>query len=310
MSVFSIVFPLIFIVLLGYGAAKTQFLEQIHIAGLSKFTFYISVPAFLFLNMAQADLAHSFNSATLWAFYVPVISIFLLGAVLDRYLFKKQHHRASSHAVYALGCSYSNTVLVGLPIIIAAMGNAMIGSVFMIITFHSALLFALTFLLSAKGQEQAFSWRQFAKTMLLNPVVMSITSGLIINILGITLFNDLAIGIELLAQPAIACALFVLGSNLAFYRIGEDWQQALLASVIKIVLLPAFVFTFGHFVIALPQDQLAIVVLLSAAPLGVNAYLVANQIGQHQATLASTVVLSTLLCVISFSVWLSILLPN
>jgi predicted permease len=46
-------------VLCGYIASRSGFLERIHIAGLSKFTFYISVPSFLFLNMAKADLQTS-----------------------------------------------------------------------------------------------------------------------------------------------------------------------------------------------------------------------------------------------------------
>ncbi|MGB5790569.1 MAG: AEC family transporter, partial [Pseudoalteromonas nigrifaciens] len=49
-------------------------------------------------------------------------------------------------------------------------------------------------------------------------------------------------------------------------------------------------------------------ILLSASPLGVNAYLIANQIKQHQATLASTVVMSTVLSGISFTLWLAFLL--
>ncbi|MFT7567578.1 MAG: malonate transporter, partial [Pseudoalteromonas distincta] len=51
-----------------------------------------------------------------------------------------------------------------------------------------------------------------------------------------------------------------------------------------------------------------VLVLLSASPVGVNAYLIACQLKQHQATLAGTVVLSTILCMLSFSFWLAILL--
>jgi hypothetical protein len=309
--IFSIIFPLIFIVLSGYISSRSTFLSKEHIAGLSKFTFYISVPAFLFLNMAQADLQSSVSITGFLSFYIPVLAIYTLGYVIDRYFITK-HSAPSRHAVFALGSSYSNTVLVGLPIIIAALGQQMVGIVFMIITFHSALLFTFTFLLSAKSQQtfswQTFSWRTFAKNMLLNPVVLSISSGLAVNLLGFTLFDDLVNGLSLLAKPAIACALFVLGANLAFYKVADNLQASLIATIIKLAVLPCGVYFFASSVFHLEQSLLNVLVLLSASPLGVNAYLIANQIKQYQATLASTVVLSTVLSVVSFSVWLSILI--
>jgi len=67
-------------------------------------------------------------------------------------------------------------------------------------------------------------------------------------------------------------------------------------------------YSLGKYIVDLDEEILAVTVLLSASPLGVNAYLIAVQLKQHQATLASTVVLSTVLSVISFSFWLSFLL--
>ncbi|MGP9496842.1 AEC family transporter, partial [Pseudoalteromonas sp. AOP7-A1-14] len=40
MQIFSIIFPLIFIVALGFSSCKLKFFAKEHIAGLSKFTFY------------------------------------------------------------------------------------------------------------------------------------------------------------------------------------------------------------------------------------------------------------------------------
>ena len=307
MHIFSIIFPLIFIVALGFSCCKLKFFEQQHIAGLSKFTFYISLPAFLFLNMSQIDLQQSISLSAFLSFYIPVLSVFALGILVDRFYLAKQKNY-QQHSVFGLASSYSNMVLVGIPIIIASLGKEMIAIAFMIITFHSTLLFALTFLIGAKGSQHAFSWSNFAKSMVLNPIVLSIGCGLALNVLGIKLFTNLANSLELLATPAIACALFVLGANLAFYKIAANWQPALVASLLKIFLLPASVLLIGSYVFALETQILTVLVLLSASPVGVNAYLIACQVGQHQVTLASAVVLSTVLSVISFTFWLAILL--
>lgn len=293
---------------LGYGLTRFGFFNREQIGGVSKFTFYVSIPAFLFLNMLAAPLKQSLDVSVLLSFYLPVLVLFTLSYRVNRHLGPPAQRGRQASSVFALGCSYSNTVLVGLPVIIAALGQAMIGQVFMIITFHSALLFALTFFLAARGDDKVFSWHQFGRSMLLNPVVMSISLGLIANAASLQLWPQIDAGLNLLAKPALASALFVLGANLSFYRIGDDWRLALLASALKILLLPLLVYAMGQLVFSLPSHTLAMVVLLSASPLGVNAYLIATELQQHESTLASTVVLSTVLSVFSFSLWLTLLL--
>ncbi|BAJ02699.1 AEC family transporter [Shewanella violacea] len=308
MFIVSIIFPLIFMVGLGYLLTHIKYLSREHIAGIGKFAFNISIPAFLFLNMYKAPLEQSLNITELMAFYLPVLAVYGIGFLACK-LFRRGNDKVQAHsAVYALGCSYSNTILVGLPIIIGALGESMMGNVFVIITFHSALLFALTFLIASKGAGQGFSWPSFTRSILFNPVVMSISMGILINALGFNLPDELMSGLSLLAQPALACALFVLGANLSFYSISQDWKFSALACVIKLLVLPALVYFFGHYGLGMVGDSLALVVLLSASPLGVNAYLIATQLKVQQSVLASTVVLSTVLSVFSFGFWLWFLL--
>ena len=195
------------------------------------------------LNMSQINLHQSISFEAFLSFYIPVLAVFALGILIDRYYLTKQANTGNyqQHSVFGLAGSYSNMVLVGIPIVIASLGKDMIAIAFMIITFHSTLLFALTYLIGAKGNTADFSWAKFAKNMVLNPIVLSIGCGLLLNVSGITLFANLANALELLASPAIACALFVLGANLVFYKVAANWQPALISSLLKILILPAAV---------------------------------------------------------------------
>ncbi|WP_042146721.1 MULTISPECIES: AEC family transporter [unclassified Pseudoalteromonas] len=309
MSAFTIIFPLLFLVSTGFLATHFKIFNKDQIGGISKFIFNLCIPVFLFLNMYKAPLETSLNTDALIVFYIPVLTIFALGFILNKYIAHKNNSNFSASATYALCSSYSNTVLVGLPIIMSAIGAHVMGSVFFIITFHSALLFTLTFLLSQiNNQDSRFNWRGFFKNVLFNPVVSSISLGLIFNALKIEIPTQLNSALELLSQPALTGALFVLGANLSFYKVSKDWQMSALASALKLILLPALVYGLGKYVVVLDEELLAVTVLLSASPLGVNAYLISVQLKQYQSTLASTVVLSTVLSLISFSFWLSVLL--
>ena len=301
--------PLILVALLGFVCAKSQWLNRAKIDGLSKFTFYISIPAFLFHQMAQANFTEQISPELFIAFYLPVLCCYGL-AWLSHYFFLKKNNdstRASS-AVFSLAASYSNTVIIGLPVLLAALGEQVLGIIFLIITFHSALLFALTSALASLGsnEKNTFNITQVFKQNLKNPLVVSISAGLIINLLGIELPSIVADSLMLIGKPAITLALFILGASLAFYQVRDRLLDIGLASLIKLVLLPALVLLISQFFFELSALNITVLVILSACPTGVNAYLIAKSHQQEQQTVAGTVVVTTLLSMITIPLWLSL----
>ncbi|QYJ76765.1 AEC family transporter [Shewanella sp. FJAT-52076] len=304
MSVIEIVFPLLFIAALGYGASRSGWFSREHIAGISKFAFYVCIPALLFSAMLKVPLKDSIRLPVLVAFYVPVILSFALTLLLSRQALKRSYRDC---AVLALGGSYSNTLLVGLPVIMAAFGPAQMASVFLIIPFHSAVLFGLTFALSGNTDTEGGSrGAQLIKGLLFNPVVASITLGLIGNVAGLSLPTALGSSLEMLAKPAIACALFVLGANLNQYRLSSAFALTAVLSAIKLLLLPLLILIAGK-LLGLTSLELAVTVLLGASPLGVNAYLIAAQLKRDSDIIAGAVVLSSMLCILTVIFWLTVL---
>ena len=303
MNPIDILFPLIFVVTAGFICAKIKFLSSVHFEGLRTFIFNLAIPVFLFLSMYKADLQQALSLNLLLSFYLPVVLVYSAVCVAFKMLGKMS---AAESAVLALSGCYSNTVLVGLPIIIMTLGEHYGALVFMVITFHSALLFALTFILSSNVKG---SLGMLLKPLILNPVVLSISLGIVANAMSFPLPTTFINGLDLLSEPAIAGALFVLGASLNQYSVKEAWKGALIISVIKLGLLPAAVFSFATWVLNLPTAHVAVVTLMAASPLGVNAYLVARQLSVKQDIAASSVVLSTLLSVFTLSMWLLTLVP-
>ncbi|WOX28375.1 MULTISPECIES: AEC family transporter [Pseudoalteromonas] len=296
MSPVEILFPLIFIVISGFLSAKIGFIAINQLDGLRTFIFNLCIPVLLFSSMVQADLKSLATGSLLLSFYLPVA---LTYAGLYLFLFKAQHRSKADSAALALSGTYSNTVLVGLPIILMALGEQAAAMVFMIITFHSAMLFFMTFLLAARHKNKL----DIAKPLLLNPIVISITSGLILNVAGLKLPSLILESFSWLAKPAIPGALFILGASLVQYGVRGKLQGAIWLSAVKLTLLPGLVYLFATY-LGLATQQVQVVTLMSASPLGVNAYLVARQLDSQQATLAATVVLSTVLSMVSLTGWL------
>jgi len=321
MNILSIISPLIVVALLGYICTKTRWLSRDQLNALSKFTFSISIPAFLFYQMAKADLSDQVSPQLFAAFYLPVLTCYLITWLISYFFYKEKHLNnrdntskkdSAASAVFALGASYSNTVIVGLPVLLASMGEQVIGIIFLIVTFHSAMLFALTSAISTKANSQhgmkIFIWVNFIKQTVNNPLIISILSGLAINILGISLPDFLQASLSLISKPAIPLALFILGASLAFYQVRQELTFISIACFSKLILLPILVLIASQYIFKLDPLIVTVLVILSACPTGVNAYLIAVTHQQHQQTVAGTVVLSTLLSIVSVPLWLSFIL--
>ena len=287
--------------LIGFLTAKINWFNKSQIDTLSKFTFNLAIPAFLFQQLANADLS-AVDISIYGAFYLPVLLIYGLGWVFNFYFHQKLKTNAPASAVYALASSYSNNVIVGMPVALMVLGEQVLPTIFLVVSLHSALLFGLTSLLAANNKE--FNWLLFLKQTFYNPLLIAITSGFFVNLLGITLPSMINDSLLLLGRPAITLALFLLGASLAFYHIRSEIRFILSASVLKLVLLPALVFAGSYFIWQFPPIITATLVILSASPTGVNSYLIAKQQNKHQETVAGIVVVSTMLSMATLPLWL------
>ncbi|MCW8832152.1 MAG: AEC family transporter [Colwellia sp.] len=321
MNILAIISPLIVVALLGYVCTKSRWLSKEQLSALSKFTFSISIPAFLFYQMAKADFSEQVSPQLFAAFYLPVLACYAIAWFISYYFYQDRlannienthKNNSAASAVFALGASYSNTIIVGLPVLLSAIGEQVIAIIFLIVTFHSAMLFALTSAIAAranaKNNTHKLNGFTFIKQTLNNPLIISILSGLLVNLSGIVLPAFIQESLALISKPAIALALFILGASLAFYQVKQELKFITIACMIKLMLLPSLVFLTAHYLFNLEAITVTVLVMLSACPTGVNAYLIAATHQQHQQTVAGTVVLSTLISIITIPLWLSFLL--
>ena len=287
MTIITLISPLIIIGLMGFLLAKKSWLNKEQIDGLTKFTFNLAIPAFLFQQLANADLS-TINLNIYAAFYLPVLVIYGLAWLINYFFHLHLQRDLPASAVYALGASYSNNVIVGMPVALMVLGEQVLPTVFLVVSLHSALLFGLTSVLAVNIKQ--FNWRVFLKQTFYNPLLIAITSGFLVNLMALKLpsiIND-----------------SLLGASLAAYKIHREIKFILSASALKLVLLPALILLTSHYIFHFSPLIIMTLVILSASPTGVNAYLIAKQQLKHQETIAGTVITSTLLSIITLPLWL------
>ncbi|MCG8494398.1 MAG: AEC family transporter, partial [Sneathiellales bacterium] len=112
---------------------------------------------------------------------------------------------------------------------------------------------------------------------------------------------------RMLAMAVLPAALFGLGGALNQYKLRESWEQALVSSLIKLILHPLLALILSHWVFGLSWELTRVAVITAAMPSGLNVYIFATFYNRSTDIAANTVLQSTVLGVITISGWLLIL---
>lgn len=308
MSTVTVILPVVILALAGYLAARANIIRAGDSEVLSRFVFAIALPALLFDSLAHVELPPGIDWVYLLAYYTVVLIIFWLGMWLSKRWFATPKQE---QGIFGLGASYSNLMLVGLPIILAGLGEEALLPLFLLVSIHSAVLFLLTAILAEGGewnrQNAAQLFNRSARTLIRNPIVIAITLGLLVNLLGIALPALLDEALSTLSTSALPLSLIVLGATLANYQIRGHIKEASLIVGLKLVAQPLLLWLLVVPILRLDPLWAAVSVMAAGMPVGVSAYIFAQNYDSGVAVLSTAVLLSTVLAVVSQSIWLMIL---
>jgi malonate transporter and related proteins len=307
MTIIEVIFPVIIIASVGYLSARSGLLAAPEIEGISRFVFNIALPVLLFHSLANLALPEQINWQFVISYYAVVLIIFGLGVLASKQWFL---HSPQQQGLFGLGASYSNLILVGLPIISSGLGEQALLPLFMIVSVHSAILFFIVTLLVERANGTGGTFKQIAgqtlRSLTRNPIIIGLALGLIVNLTNISLPEALDRTLSILSDAALPCALFVLGASLSAYKLAGHFTEAWAMVGLKMVLQPLMVWVLAFLVFHIDPLWGAVAVMAAGMPIGVNAYLFAQKYQVSVAPLSSAILLSTLLAVISQSVLLAL----
>jgi hypothetical protein len=300
--------PVFGILLLGFLAVKLRWLEESGVKGLVFFVFNIALPLLLFRSLATTRLPDDIQWSFIFSFYGGSFTCFGIGVALGRWTFGRT---LDHQAIFGMSAGFSNTVLLGIPIILTAYGPEATLPIFLLIAFHGPTLMPLTTALiqisrgsEVSAGEQA---RLVALELLRNPIIMGLLAGLVANLSGFVLPVGLDRSVELMGSSAVPCALFAMGASLAAYPLFGDVAPAVLLAAVKLLLHPILVWILAVPVFGLEGIWVPVAVTMAAMPSGVNAYLFGARYNAAPGVAARTILLSTLFSLATISVALLLL---
>jgi malonate transporter and related proteins len=304
-AVLNVTVPVFSIVLLSFLLAKSGVFGPSTSDGLTRFMFYVAIPAMLFRTLATAELPDTVPWTYVLAFYGPTFLVFGATMLLAGYYFRWPRR---DHGIAAITSSYSNMVMLGFPIVVTAFAQAGAVPLFILLACQSTLIFPVTtWVIEVYGRDSGVARSSAGRTLfnlVMNPVILSLLLGVTANLASFQITGIPDRVLEMLASAGPACALVALGSGLAQYEFRGDIRTAIILSLCKCIVHPTLVWV-SCWILDVPTLWTQVAVVLAAMPTGINAFIFARKYDAGVAVVSKTILLGTLFSMFSVSYLLS-----
>lgn len=277
-------------------------LFPIDVQTLSKFNFYLFLPAILFVALLKSELSPALFG-TVAGFTITQL-ILLLG--ISWFLFNTKPFK-NYRRVLTLGSVYYNGANYGLPLITLAYGEKSLSVMAIVLMVQNLTGFTLGIWLVGAEQQ---TWKGVVKGFLTVPSVYAILAALLLNVLNVQLPQPIEIPLHYLANALIPMALLMLGVQISRSRIVDHAKNVLAVSAVRLIISPLLAMALVAIWAALISPEILtiapILITIAGVPVAVTVY--AFSIEYHRnPNLASQLILwTTLISAFTITIWLMV----
>ncbi len=307
--VLSSLLPVVFLILIGFVAGRAKLVRPEGVRDLSNLVFLVLTPALLFRTMSSVHLEKLEVQ--------PVFQYFLVAAMLF-FVMLYLYGRDSRASVMALASIFSNTLMIGVPLIGLAYGYSGQVLLFTLISLHALVLLTMATLvlemqmareLAAKTGESRHMLKTVGmaiKSAVLHPVPLPILIGLIYAQTEWGLHPVIDKPLQLLGTAFGPVALVLVGITLSQTLIGEHFKAAMRLSLVKTFVHPLLM-TMAGYAMGMRGLHLSVMVVAAALPIGANVFLFSQRYQKEEDVITASVAVSTAIAVVSVSLVMALL---
>lgn len=304
--------PSAVVILLGVIWRHTEpggvsFLEVRRIIGILVLNLFY--PALIIAVIPSVVLSSELISSPL-LFNAGIVAGILLSLLLKPYLNRIGMGKPEL-AVLILACAYANIISLGVPLLRAEQGEAAARfAIYVDVLAISPMLWIVGVWIASRWSEADNgdgSLRSFIKTFLSLPPIWAFVFAVFLNISNLELPQFIQTSARMLGDTTMHAMLLAVGMSLSLSSIARYWRISLIASVVKLALVPAVVFCLGLVTLGDTSEVMKSTVLLAATPTMMATLVLSERFGLNTELLATILVTTTALFFVSLPVWLWIL---
>ena len=300
MNFAQLLFPDFSLILCGYLVCRYTPLNRTVWQQVETLVYFVFFPVLLFQSIVKSPLDIGSTSGLIGAGWTVGLTGIVLAYSLPYWPWLRRHVPARDHAASAQVAFRMNS-FIGLALAERLAGPQGLLLIAVLIGVCVPLFnVAAVWPMARQGQ------RGFAGALLRNPLIIGTSSGLLANLLGLSIPGWLEPTVSRMGASSLPLGLMAAGAGMQFGALGRAKSMAMVLLTIRHLLLPLAAFGLAR-LFGLDPVQTTVLLAFSALPTAPSAYVLAARMGYDGAYVAGLVTLSTLLGMVSLPFALGVL---
>ncbi|MFV5490814.1 AEC family transporter [Acinetobacter sp. ASP199] len=230
-TIFSVLFPLITLITLGYGLKQKKWLEDGFWRGAEKLNYYVLFPIMLFLNLATAQIKIDIIQDV-----VLVISIITVLVCAVLYSLKAIYQiNFARFGVYVQSILRFNTYI-GIAAVSALFGQAGMTVFAVIMVFFIPTVNIISVLAFTRPADMQFG--KIFISLAKNPLILGCLLGGLYNLSGLVIWQGMNQLLKQMAACSLPLGLMCVGAALKFGQINLDLWRIVWNTSGRMILMP------------------------------------------------------------------------
>jgi predicted permease len=275
LEILAITCPIYLVVLAGYAATRSGLFARTDMQVFGKFVFNLALPALIFNALAQRHIRDILHPGYLLSYLFGSLLMLALAFVAGRKLLGLGLVRST---FVAMGVSCSNSSFIGFPILLLTVAPVAGVALGLNVIVENLVMLPLLLALAEHGKGGGGgAWhqvlRQSARRLMKNPLVLSVSAGLVVSLSQLTLPQPLVRAVTLFAQASGGLSLFAIGGMLVGLSLSAGWQRVVPLVAGKLIGHPLAVLLVSALLLPLlgvapmPPELRAAALLMAAMPM-------------------------------------------
>lgn len=293
--------PIFLVMCIGYILRKKDIINNGFIQVANKLVFYVALPVKLFNEVRTLNLQNLLD--------LKFVSFILTGTILSVLLAwfisgfainKKSQKGAFIHGVFR-----GNFLYLGLSLmenITGTIGEKAPIVVAVVIPLYN-ILAVIVLSLNRMDKEAKTSIKEQIYKILTNPMIIAIFLGIISIVLKLEIPLVAGRTMSYFESLATPLALLTIGATFDFSKITDNLKPALIASILRLLIVP-FIAVMAASFIGFNNQDIILVYILFGVPTATASFIMTAAMGGDQELASSIIMVTTLLSIISITLYI------
>ena len=288
--IFESILPIFLLVLLGVALKRSPLINGSFWDGLEQCGYYVLFPALLFHTLATADFA----SLETGAIGVTAVVVVVLVSALVLSLWPLLRRIGVTPSAYSSVFQTATRWNAFIALAIAGKTYGDLGltvvALVMAVVIVPINLINVAVLLSFSGTRTSYG--AFMLRIVTNPLIISSLLGVIVNRLGVPIYEPLMTSVDLVGRAALSLGLIAVGAGLRISDALKPRPLVLFSTAIKLVFFPLLMMA-AAIIAGITGPAVALLGLSAGVPTAMNGYLLAKKMGGDAELYAATATVQT-----------------